>query len=75
MSNEQRILRFITYYAIQKKKQKSILKKEICRKCGFEGGTFDFRKDNKKYSEAEIDAIELIVKKHKNGDLENVEML
>lgn len=75
MDIKERILRFITYYATQKKSDKTILKNAICRKCDFNGGTFDFRRDKLKYSEAEIEAIEAIIEKHKNGELENVEML
>lgn len=71
MDKNERILRFITYYLTQKKKDKSMLKKAICKKCDFLGGSFNFRMDNKKYSEAEIDAIENIIEMHKNGELEN----
>lgn len=75
MEKKERIIRFITYYNCLKRSEKTVLKNAICNKCDFNGGTFNFRKENKKYSEAEIDAIELIVEQHKNGDLENVEML
>ena len=75
MDRNERIIRFITYYATQKRGDKTILKNAICAKCDFNGGTFDFRKEKMKYSEAELDAIELIIKNHKNGELENVEVL
>jgi len=75
MDIKQRILRFITYYATQEKGEKTLLKNAISTKCDFNGGTFDFRKKKMKYSEAEMDAIELIVEKHKKGELENVEIL
>lgn len=75
MDKKERILRFITYYATQRKGEKTLLKNAICAKCDFNGGTFDFRKENQKYSEAEIDAIEIIIENHKNGELENVKVL
>lgn len=75
MSINERILSVITYYKIQRKKQKGIIKKAICKKCDFNGGTFQTRMDDYKYSEAELEAIERIIEKHKNGELEHVEVL
>ena len=75
MSINERILSVITYYRLQRKKQRGILKRAISKKCDFSGGTFQTRMDDLKYSEAELEAIERIIEKHKNGELENVEVL
>lgn len=68
MDKKERILMFITYYKLQKRKQKGVLIKAICDKCDFNGGTFAFRMEKQRYSEAEIDAIEIIIEKHKKGE-------
>ena len=70
MTINERILGVITYYRLQRKKQKGILKRAICKKCDFNGGTFQTRMDNNKYSEAELEAIERIIDRHQKGEKE-----
>lgn len=69
MSEKKRIIRFITYYKLQKNNHKGKLKELICEACGYKGGTFDYKIEHQNYKNLELTAIEKIIQDHKDGKI------
>jgi len=65
---KKRIMKFITYYRTLSTKKRGVLMKLIKNGCGFKGGTFYYKFNNKNYSKLEIDAIENIVNKYQEDE-------
>lgn len=70
MKQKSRIIRVITYYKLQRKPEKSILKSIIEAECEFRGNTFNYKMNKKNISPTELLKIENIIKHHKNGTIE-----
>lgn len=67
---KKRIIRFITYYKLQKVRHRGKLRELICEACEYKGGTFDYKIENRNYSDLELTAIEKIIQDHKDGKIE-----
>lgn len=70
MTKKKRIIRFITYYRMQKVKHRGKLRELISAACEFKGGTFDYKMEHQNYSEFQLIAIEKIIQDHKDGKIE-----
>ena len=69
MTNKQRIIRFITYYKLSDKFVKGFLKEKICDACEYKGNTFTYKVNHKNFKLPEIEKIEEIIRKFKNGEI------
>lgn len=69
MTQNKRIISVITYYHLQRWKERGKLRKLISEKCEFKGGTFDYRITKEIFSDLELDAIEKIIQDHKDGKI------
>lgn len=69
MKQKARIIRVITYYKLQRKPEKSVLKSMIEHLCEFKGNTFNYKMNKKNISPTELEKIENVIKHHKNGTI------